>query len=117
MDADQDKRNRWREHWREFARLLEYYEANDIDYRLREYPAFPDDLRGMTCGAKSRRTGQPCKRLDIFSNGRCKFHGGASTGPTTEAGKKRSARNGKQGGRPRKSEAHEMQKEGKVSAR
>ncbi|MBK6591263.1 MAG: hypothetical protein IPG23_00270 [Burkholderiales bacterium] len=31
------------------------------------------------CGAHSRRTGEPCKGL-AMANGRCKMHGGLSTG-------------------------------------
>lgn len=45
------------------------------------------------CGAKTR-AGTPCKRKDLYDNGRCRLHGGLSTGPKTKAGKKRSARNG-----------------------
>ena len=39
-----------------------------------------------TCGAKTRR-GTPCKRRDLYANGRCRMHGGLSTGPKSEAGK------------------------------
>ena len=46
------------------------------------------------CGAKTR-AGTPCKRKDIYwPSGRCRLHGGLSTGPKTEAGKKKSAQNG-----------------------
>ena len=41
------------------------------------------------CGAKTR-TGAPCQRMAL-ANGRCRNHGGASTGPTTPAGRKRIA--------------------------
>ena len=54
---------------------------------------FPEILISMTCGAKTRK-GTPCKRTDLYHSGRCKFHGGLSTGPITKAGKKRSALNG-----------------------
>ena len=37
------------------------------------------------CGAQTR-TGQPCK-MRALANGRCKFHGGFSTGPKTETGR------------------------------
>ncbi|WP_409521216.1 HGGxSTG domain-containing protein [Methylomonas sp. MO1] len=40
------------------------------------------------------RAGTPCKQIAIYSNGRCKWHGGCSAGPRTEAGKQRSAMNG-----------------------
>ena len=48
----------------------------------------PDDLQGMKCEAMTR-AGTPCKRTDIHANGRCKFHGGMSTGARTEEGKAR----------------------------
>ncbi|WP_429335953.1 HGGxSTG domain-containing protein [Paraburkholderia sp. 35.1] len=56
-------------------------------------PPFPDDLLGLRCGAKTR-AGTPCKRVDLYGSGRCKLHGGLSTGPTTPEGKARAARNG-----------------------
>lgn len=46
------------------------------------------------CGAKTRR-GTACKRRDLGVGGRCRLHGGLSTGPRTRAGKKRSAMNAK----------------------
>ena len=45
------------------------------------------------CGARTR-AGTACKRRDVYSNGRCKLHGGLSTGPRTPEGKAKSARNG-----------------------
>lgn len=42
-----------------------------------------------TCGAKNRR-GQPCGCKQLYPNGRCRFHGGPSTGPKTPEGKQRS---------------------------
>jgi hypothetical protein len=41
------------------------------------------------CGAKNRR-GEPCGCKALFPNGRCRFHGGLSTGPKTQEGKRRS---------------------------
>ena len=41
-----------------------------------------------TCGAKTR-SGAPCRNLPM-KNGRCRMHGGASTGPKTAAGLARS---------------------------
>src|SRR6266404_2504300 len=37
------------------------------------------------CGARSKRTGKPC-RAAAMPNGRCKLHGGKSTGPRTMEG-------------------------------
>ncbi|WP_275957929.1 HGGxSTG domain-containing protein [Pseudomonas sp. dw_358] len=44
------------------------------------FPSLPDELHGLTCGAKTR-AGEPCKRRDLYISGRCKLHGGLSTGP------------------------------------
>jgi len=41
------------------------------------------------CGARSKRTGKPC-RAAAMPNGRCKLHGGKSTGPRTPEGLERS---------------------------
>jgi hypothetical protein len=43
------------------------------------------------CGARSKRTGKPC-RAEAMPNGRCKVHGGKSTGPRTPEGLERSRR-------------------------
>lgn len=67
--------------------------ATVITPKLPEYPAYPKECWGMSCGAKTR-AGTPCKLTASYANGRCKFHGGLSTGPKTRKGKKRSARNG-----------------------
>jgi hypothetical protein len=40
------------------------------------------------CGARSKRTGQPC-RQPAMANGRCRLHGGKSTGPKTSQGLER----------------------------
>jgi len=55
-----------------------------------------------TCGARGKRTGKPCPLAPVAGKTRCRFHGGKSTGPKTEAGKIASRVNGKKGGRPRK---------------
>ena len=46
----------------------------------------------QTCGAKTR-TGAPCKNTRLYTSGRCKNHGGLSTGPKTEEGKARALAN------------------------
>src|SRR5262245_63475128 len=43
------------------------------------------------CGARSKRTSKPCRGA-AMPNGRCKFHGGKSTGPRTPEGLERSRR-------------------------
>jgi len=54
---------------------------------LPKFPEFPPECEGMTCGAKAKSTGEPCKSEQLYRNGRCKFHGGRSTGPKSLAGK------------------------------
>jgi hypothetical protein len=40
----------------------------------------------QTCGAYARSTGNPCQ-AKALQNGRCKNHGGMSTGPKTSKGR------------------------------
>jgi hypothetical protein len=61
------------------------------------------DARPMVakCGAHARSSGRPCQAA-AMRNGRCRFHGGKSTGPRTPEGLARSRRaNWKHGGRSR----------------
>jgi len=39
----------------------------------------------ITCGARTRR-GTPCQAKKLLRGGRCKLHGGASTGATLAGG-------------------------------
>ncbi len=57
-----------------------------------DLPVFPEECRGMMCGAKTRQ-GSRCKRKDLYKNGRCRLHGGLSSGPKTLEGKRKSALN------------------------
>lgn len=45
---------------------------------------------GRRCGAKTR-AGSPCKRPAIAGKGRCRLHGGRSTGPRSADGRARIA--------------------------
>jgi hypothetical protein len=47
-------------------------------------------LAQPVCGAKTR-AGRPCRMRVEFGKARCRFHGGLSTGPKTEAGRARIA--------------------------
>ncbi len=49
-----------------------------------------DFTKAPRCGAKTR-SGTPC-RSPAMKNGRCRMHGGMSTGPRTKKGKKRARR-------------------------
>jgi hypothetical protein len=57
----------------------------------------------VPCGATRRRDGKPCQALSVPGKHRCKWHGGASTGPKTPEGRARSHANLRRG----KSEAGE----------
>jgi hypothetical protein len=46
-----------------------------------------------TCGARTR-AGTPCQSRALYRSGRCKNHGGLSTGPKSAEGKAKVARNG-----------------------
>lgn len=87
-------RKLWRLYCRACREVGEAWKATGYRYPPPAAPAFPEVLRGLQCGAKTR-AGTPCKLTTIFENGRCRLHGGLSTGPTTAEGKARAATNGK----------------------
>lgn len=60
---------------------------------LPAFPEYPPECEGMTCGAWGRQKGRPCQGKQIYNNGRCRLHGGLSTGPKTPEGKLASAAN------------------------
>ncbi len=55
-------------------------------------PAGANQAR-VICGARRRRDGEPCQGLSVPGKLRCKWHGGASTGPRTDEGRARSMAN------------------------
>jgi hypothetical protein len=59
--------------------------------RLRNGNPSGDYLKAPRCGAKTRAAGCSC-RQPAMANGRCRFHGGKSTGARTAAGRARCAR-------------------------
>lgn len=100
-DPSSDKRRRLREHYEACSAIYRQWAERGYQYPSPARPPFPDDLRDTACGAKTK-AGTPCKLKSIYDNGRCKWHGGLSTGPKTEAGKEQSRINGRKGGRPKK---------------
>jgi hypothetical protein len=98
--TDNEKRRRWRKYSRMHAHIAAAWAARGYQYPPPRYPAMPDDLAQLACGAKTR-AGTPCKLTALHACGRCKLHGGKSTGPKSEAGRRQAAENGKKGGRPR----------------
>ena len=90
---DADEQAELRRLWKKAVREMD--EARDGDGTEIHAPHTDwQQFCGLMCGATSKRTGQPCRRKDLFASGRCKFHGGMSTGPSSAAGKARSASNG-----------------------
>lgn len=60
--------------------------VSETNKRARNTPVYKE-----RCEARTRR-GTPCQ-CKALANGRCKYHGGKSTGPRTTAGKAKSAVN------------------------
>lgn len=82
-------RRKWITYWR--AR----YE--DTEAGRKDYSPIPEEFCDLCCGARTR-AGTPCKMRSLFRSGRCKLHGGMSTGPRSEEGKAKSAQNAKRRG-------------------
>jgi len=60
--------------------------------RIRESATRPRRREKERCGAYARSTGKPCQ-APAMKNGRCKLHGGLSTGPKTAEGRARALSN------------------------
>ena len=84
---DNDKRILFRKWWAQ---------ASAAESAGKYVPRCPRYLRGLSCGA-IKKNGQPCGMTTLMANGRCKFHGGASTGPRTAEGRARALENLKLG--------------------
>ena len=87
------KRRLWRAHHEANDRRFAKWKKRGLQYPPPPPLPFPEACRDMTCGAKTK-AGTPCKRKDLYRSGRCALHGGKSTGPTSDEGKARSAKNG-----------------------
>lgn len=67
--------------------------ANDfVNPTRRGVPHDYDGSNQYLCNADTQ-SGRPCRAMGLAPNGRCKWHGGKSTGPRTAEGKARSLRN------------------------
>lgn len=84
---DDDKRQLFRQWWAE---------AEAAEAAGRYVRSCPRYLRGLTCGAR-KKDGTLCRSTTLCANGRCKFHGGASTGPRSPEGRMRALENLKLG--------------------
>jgi len=52
---------------------------------------FGQETTAPRCQAKSKRSQEQCKKAAIRDKDKCRMHGGVSTGPRTEQGRKRCA--------------------------
>lgn len=96
-DSQTELRKRWKAAHAAQAKQRAALLAQDVpewDVHRRLAPVDWRLFAELTCGAKGKRTGKPCALTTIYANGRCKFHGGLSTGPTTAQGRAKSGRNG-----------------------
>ena len=84
---DDDKRQLFRQWW---------VKAEAAQAAGRHVRSCPPYLSGLTCGAK-KKDGARCRSTGLYANGRCKFHGGASTGPRSLEGRARALENLKLG--------------------
>ena len=89
--TEDEKRRIWKHYHRQIEKQKQERSAWSF-LSLIPLPPLPESCRGLTCGAK-RRDGKPCPSQDLYTNGRCRAHGGLSTGPRTLEGKRRSAMN------------------------
>ena len=76
-------------------RVVAYYDWKTDMVRIALGGKKPLRSSKQRCGAYARSTGEPCK-AKAMKNGRCRNHGGLSTGPKTPEGKARALANLKQ---------------------
>ena len=77
--------------FRDYERML----ARNAAQEAASKRVIPSKKSRKKCGAHARTTGKPCQ-AKALANGRCKLHGGLSTGPKTDEGKERAKANLKQ---------------------
>jgi hypothetical protein len=74
--------------FKDYDRMLERLEKEKVSAKR-----FDQSKRSrQRCGAFARSTGKPC-RMKALANGRCRLHGGLSTGPKTVEGKAKALAN------------------------
>lgn len=91
----EELRIQYKNYYLQFERLKKKLIACGMDeYETYTHmPIYPREFHYLRCGAKTR-AGTPCKMKSIYSNSRCKLHGGLSTGPRSKKGKAKVAKNG-----------------------
>ena len=84
------------------------------DVRIGLQWRFGPNWPGQRCGAKTR-SGSPCKRPANKQKGRCRLHGGASTGPKTKEGRAIIARSNTKNGRYTKAKLAERKRQAMIT--
>lgn len=79
-DDQTELRKCWRRYHEDSAARFAAWAERDYQHPPPARVPYPEGLQGLTCGAKTR-AGTPCKRRDLYLSGRCRLHGGLSTGP------------------------------------
>ncbi|HRL92584.1 MAG TPA: HGGxSTG domain-containing protein [Pseudomonas sp.] len=79
-DDQAELRKLWRQYWKTYSATQAAWVELGSPYPPPNCAPLPDELRGLNCGATTR-AGKPCKRRDLYGSGRCRLHGGLSTGP------------------------------------
>lgn len=87
--TQEEMRAMWRSFWRDRPSLLPYAADVLAWSRCELLLKGCSDLR---CGSKTR-AGHACKKYHLYPNGRCRLHGGLSSGPRTAAGKAKVTKN------------------------
>ncbi len=76
--------NQQKNHW--LHKVFSHLSLTDIQKTCTSHKIFA--MRRISkCGAHARSTGNPCQ-AKALTNGRCKNHGGMSTGPKTPEGRR-----------------------------
>jgi len=84
--TDAERRRIWRSYVDAYFRAQGAWEAAGRPFPRPPMPTQPEAVQGLQCGATTR-AGTPCKLTGLYKSGRCKLHGGMSTGPKTDAGR------------------------------
>ena len=77
---------------------------------------FGTNWPGQRCGAKTRR-GTPCQRPANLRNGKCRLHGGASSGPRTKEGRAKIAATNMTNGRHTKEMIAKRKEDAEIAKR
>lgn len=83
-ETQTELRERFKQTWRQRKRETEVLLAAGVaEWNLAQRWTHIDwrEFEQLRCGAWARQAGRPCRNRELWPNGRCRFHGGPSTGP------------------------------------